>query len=163
MIEAKIPAFTMDFVRWLQGKKPIMVKLNHKIKNMVYTLKYFTNNQWEWTNENTAILSAAMSKEDRKVYFTDIRPIHWPSYIETFCLGIKRFALNEDMNALPAARSHLRMLRNIRWTFNSVLILIVWRILIARSQLARNIWAFVMKIFFGFLRYGQVTRTVSKT
>ncbi|XP_041471923.1 fatty acyl-CoA reductase 1-like [Lytechinus variegatus] len=163
MIEAKIPALTMDFVRWLQGKKPIMVKLNHKIKNMVYTLKYFTNNQWEWTNGNTAILSAAMSEEDRKVYFTDIRPLHWPSYIETFCLGTKRFVLNEDMNDLPAALSRIRMFRNIRWTFNSVLILIVWRILINRSQLARNIWAFVMKIFFGFLRYGRVTSTVPNT
>ncbi|XP_041471919.1 fatty acyl-CoA reductase 1-like isoform X1 [Lytechinus variegatus] len=162
MVGAKIPAYIIDCVRRLQGKKPMMLKVNQKITKMVHTLKYFTNNTWEWTNQNTIALSAAMNEEDRKVYFTDVRPLHWPSYLEAYCLGTKKFVLNEDMNDLPAARSHLRMLRNIRWTFNTALIVIIWRVLIARSQLARNLWAFVINIFFRFLRYCRVTSTIAR-
>nr|XP_054761651.1 LOW QUALITY PROTEIN: fatty acyl-CoA reductase 1-like [Lytechinus pictus] len=162
MVGAKIPAYIIDCVRRLQGKKPMMLKVNQKITKMVHTLKYFTQNTWEWTNQNTIALSAAMNEEDRKVYFTDVRPLHWPSYLEAYCLGTKKFVLNEDMNDLPAARSHLRMLRNIRWTFNTALIVIIWRVLIARSQLARNLWAFVINIFFRFLRYCRVTSTIAR-
>ncbi|XP_030845030.1 LOW QUALITY PROTEIN: fatty acyl-CoA reductase 1 [Strongylocentrotus purpuratus] len=163
LVSAKIPAYIMDCVLRLQGKKPQMMKVNSKITKMVHTLKYFTNNTWEWTNQNTIALSAAMSEEDRKVYFTDVRPLHWPTYLEAYCLGTKKYVLKEDMNDIPAARSHLKMLRNIRWTFNTVLLVVFWRVLIARSQLARNLWAFVINIFFRFLRYCRVTSTIART
>ncbi|MED6239257.1 hypothetical protein ATANTOWER_004105 [Ataeniobius toweri] len=35
-------------------------------------------------------------------------------------------------------------LRNIRYTFNTILVVLIWRIFIARSQMARNIWYFVV-------------------
>ncbi|XP_071495032.1 fatty acyl-CoA reductase 1-like [Diadema antillarum] len=162
MVGAKIPAYLIDCYLRLRGKKPMMARMNSKITKMAHTLKYFTTNTWEWTNQNTAALSAAMSEEDRKTYFIDVRPLHWPSYLEAYCLGTKRFVLNEDMNSLPSARGHIRMLRNIRWMFNTFLLVIIWRFLIARSQLARNLWAFVMNIFFRFLRYCRVTSTIAR-
>lgn len=163
IVGARIPALILDCFRRLQGKKPVMAKMNSKITKMVHTLKYFTNNTWEWTNQNTVALSAAFNEEDKKTFFTDVRPLHWPTYLEAYCLGTKRFVLNEDMNDLPAARSHMKMLRNIRWAFNTVLAVVLWRVLIARSQLARNLWAFVINIFFRFLRYCRVTSTIART
>ncbi|KFO18694.1 Fatty acyl-CoA reductase 1 [Fukomys damarensis] len=35
-------------------------------------------------------------------------------------------------------------LRNIRYGFNTILVILIWRIFIARSQMARNIWYFVV-------------------
>ena len=34
--------------------------------------------------------------------------LHWPSYIEAYCLGAKKYILKEDQSGLPAARAHLK-------------------------------------------------------
>lgn len=39
----------------------------------------------------------------------------------------------------PLHVNHLR-LRNIRYTFNLVMFLIVWRLIYLKSQIARNLW-----------------------
>lgn len=38
----------------------------------------------------------------------DVRQLNWPEYIENYCLGTKKYVLNEDMSDIPAARQHLR-------------------------------------------------------
>lgn len=44
-----------------------MVKISNQLTRVVHTLKYFTQNDWVWTNHNTATLQAALSESDRKV------------------------------------------------------------------------------------------------
>ena len=34
--------------------------------------------------------------------------LHWPTYIQNYCLGTKKFILKEDVAGLPAARAHLK-------------------------------------------------------
>lgn len=41
-------------------------------------------------------------------FYFDPRGLHWPTYIENYCLGTKKFLLNEDLSGLPAAKAHLR-------------------------------------------------------
>lgn len=38
----------------------------------------------------------------------DVRQLNWPEYIENYCIGTKKYVLNEDMSDIPAARQHLR-------------------------------------------------------
>jgi len=38
----------------------------------------------------------------------DPRMLHWPTYIQNYCLGTKKFILKEDVAGLPAARAHLK-------------------------------------------------------
>lgn len=38
----------------------------------------------------------------------DVRQLNWPEYIENYCIGTKKYVLNEDMADIPAARQHLR-------------------------------------------------------
>ncbi|CAE1301746.1 FAR [Acanthosepion pharaonis] len=121
-----------------------MVKIYNRLHRTMGTLTYFTCHSWEWTYNNLDMLKNQLLPEDRKVFYLDPRPLHWPHYIENYCLGIKQFILNEDMSGLPAARAHLRKLRNIRYTFNSILMVVLWRVLIARSHLARNLWYLIM-------------------
>lgn len=51
-------------------------------------------------------------------------------------------------------------LRNIRYTFNTILVVLIWRIFIARSQMARNIWYFVVSLCFKFLSYFRASSTM---
>ncbi|XP_063960794.1 fatty acyl-CoA reductase 1-like isoform X2 [Lytechinus pictus] len=153
MINGKIPAFFIDSALKLMGQKPTMVKINQRIVRMVYALRFFLMHTWSFGYKNVEALTTSMSKEDREVFFTDVRPLHWPSYFHDYVLGTRRFLMKEDLENLPAARRHLKMLRNLRWTFNTVLAVIIWRILMTRSKVARNLQESIISIFFRFLRY----------
>ncbi|KAJ7416794.1 Fatty acyl-CoA reductase 1 [Willisornis vidua] len=90
----------------------------------------------------------------------DVRQLHWAEYMENYCMGMKKYVLNEEMSGLPAARKHLNKLRNIRYGFNTILVILIWRIFIARSQMARNIWYFVVSLCYKFLSYFRASSTM---
>ncbi|KAI1232806.1 hypothetical protein IHE44_0006648, partial [Lamprotornis superbus] len=93
----------------------------------------------------------------------DVRQLHWAEYMENYCLGTKKYVLNEEMSGLPAARKHLNKLRNIRYGFNTILVILIWRIFIARSQMARNIWYFVVSLCYKFLSYFRASKHRAST
>ncbi|XP_070564884.1 fatty acyl-CoA reductase 1-like isoform X2 [Ptychodera flava] len=157
----KIPGYLYDFLLRLAGRKPRMVRIYDKMMKAMSSLEYFTTNNWEWANENTEALASIMSEEDNKVFFSDVRPLDWHSYLEHYCLGTKKFVLQEDMAGLPQARAHLKRLRNIRYAFNTLLFVLIWRFLIARSQIARNLWYFVTNLFVKFVRLTRLTSSRS--
>ncbi|KAJ8786070.1 hypothetical protein J1605_006650 [Eschrichtius robustus] len=51
-------------------------------------------------------------------------------------------------------------LRNIHYLFNTALFLIAWRLLIARSQVARNVWFFIVSFCYKFLSYFRASSTL---
>jgi fatty acyl-CoA reductase len=51
-------------------------------------------------------------------------------------------------------------LRNIRYTFNTLLLIFIWRVFIARSQMAHNIWYFVVRLCFKFLSHFRVSSSL---
>lgn len=160
MVSHLIPAYIADFGYYLLGKKPRMVRIYNKLHRSCGTLTYFTMQSWEWTYNNLDMLIDHMSPEDKKMFYFDPRPLHWPTYLENYCLGTKKYLLNEDLSGVPAARAHLKKLRNIRYTFNTVLVIILWRTLIARSQIARNLWFFIMGLVMKFVRFFRLTSTI---
>ena len=38
----------------------------------------------------------------------DVRQLNWPEYIENYCIGTKKYVLNEEMSDIPVAQKHLR-------------------------------------------------------
>jgi hypothetical protein len=42
------------------------------------------------------------------MFYFDPRALHWPTYVENYCLGAKKYLLNEDLASVPAAKAHLR-------------------------------------------------------
>jgi hypothetical protein len=38
----------------------------------------------------------------------NVKSIHWPTYMESYCLGIKRFVLREELTELSKARHTLK-------------------------------------------------------
>lgn len=53
-------------------------------------------------------------------------------------------------------------LRNIRYTFNTVLVIALWRALIARSEIARNLWQFIMALVMRFVRYTKISSSIKQ-
>ncbi|XP_077399615.1 fatty acyl-CoA reductase 1 [Vanacampus margaritifer] len=161
LVSHKFPALLYDFILRLTGQKPQMMRIFNRLHKAISLLEYFSSQDWEWSSENVSMLMAQMSPEDRKTFNFDVRQLNWPEYIENYCIGTKKYVLNEDMSDIPAARQHLRKLRNIRYTFNILLVVFIWRVFIARSQMARNIWYFVVSLCFKFLSYFRASSTLT--
>ncbi|XP_034033087.1 fatty acyl-CoA reductase 1 isoform X2 [Thalassophryne amazonica] len=155
-----VPALLYDGYLRLRGRKPWMMKTITRLHKAMMVLEYFTSHSWVWNTDNIAMLMAQMSPEDKKVFNFDVRQLHWAEYMESYCMGTKTYVLNEELSGLPAARKHLNKLRNIRYTFNTILVVLIWRIFVARSQMARNIWYFVVKLCFKFLSYFKASSTI---
>lgn len=159
-VSHKAPAFLYDLYLRLIGRPPRMMKTISRLHKAMMVLEYFTSHSWVWNTDNVAMLLAQMSPEDKKVFNFDVRQLHWAEYMENYCMGTKKYVLNEELSGLPAARKHLNKLRNIRYTFNTVLMVLIWRVFIARSQMARNIWYFVVSLCFKFLSYFRASSTM---
>uniref|UniRef100_A0A8C6T5B0 Fatty acyl-CoA reductase n=1 Tax=Neogobius melanostomus TaxID=47308 RepID=A0A8C6T5B0_9GOBI len=161
LVSHKLPAFIYDLILRLSGQKPQMMRIFNRLHKAIGLLEYFSSQDWEWNSENMSMLMSQLTPEDRKTFNFDVRQLNWPEYIENYCIGTKKYVLNEDMSDIPAARQHLRKLRNIRYIFNTALVVFIWRVFIARSQMARNIWYFVVSLCFKFLSYFRASSTLT--
>ncbi|XP_039738338.1 fatty acyl-CoA reductase 2 [Pteropus medius] len=151
-------AIIYDFYLILTGRKPRMTKLLNRILKTISKLEYFSSQSWEWTTYNTEMLMSQLSPEDQRVFNFDVRHLNWSQYMENYVLGIKKYLLKEDMAGIPEVKQHLRRLRNIYYFFNTTLFLIACRLLIARSQMARNVWFFIVSFCYKFLSYFRASR-----
>ncbi|KAM5334769.1 fatty acyl-CoA reductase 2 isoform 1-T1 [Glossophaga mutica] len=154
------PAIIYDLYLRLTGRKPRMTKLMNRLLRTVSVLEYFVNRSWEWSTNNTEMLMSELSPEDQRVFNFDVRQLNWLEYIENYVLGVKKYLLKEDMAGVPEAKQHLRRLRNIHYLFNTALFLIAWRFLIARSQMARNVWLFIVSFCYKFISYFRASSTL---
>ncbi|KAG8514038.1 Fatty acyl-CoA reductase 2 [Galemys pyrenaicus] len=154
------PAIMYDLYLQLTGRKPRFTKLMNRLSKTLSMLEYFVNHSWEWSTSNTDMLMLELSPEDQRVFNFDIRQLNWLDYIENYVLGIKKYLLKEDMSGIPKARQQLKKLRNIHYFFNTALFLITWRLLIARSQMARNVWLFIVSFCYKFLSYFRASSTL---
>ncbi|XP_069037557.1 fatty acyl-CoA reductase 1 isoform X3 [Lepisosteus oculatus] len=159
-VSHKAPAFLYDIYLRITGRTPRMMKTITRLHKAMMLLEYFTSHSWVWSTDNTNMLLNQLTPEDKKVFNFDVRQLHWAEYMENYCMGTKKYVLNEELSGLPAARKHLNKLRNIRYAFNTILVVLIWRVFIARSQMARNIWYFVVSLCFKFLSYFRASSTM---
>lgn len=156
-----IPAYMTDTGLRLIGQKPRVVNVYNKIHKMLSSLEYLTEHEWKCTYDNVISLRNSIRDSDSQTFYFDPRGIHWPTYIENYLIGTKKFLLNEDLHGVPAARQHLKTLRNIRWSTNVVIGVLIWRLLIAKSQPARNLWFLVLSLAARFVRFFRISSTVN--
>ncbi|XP_063642897.1 fatty acyl-CoA reductase 2 isoform X6 [Pan troglodytes] len=159
-VSHRAPAIIYDCYLRLTGRKPRMTKLMNRLLRTVSMLEYFINRSWEWSTYNTEMLMSELSPEDQRVFNFDVRQLNWLEYIENYVLGVKKYLLKEDMAGIPEAKQRLKRLRNIHYLFNTALFLIAWRLLIARSQMARNVWFFIVSFCYKFLSYFRASSTL---
>lgn len=70
-------------------------------------LEYFTMNEWTFRDSNQLGLATSLSRSEQEIFTTDVQRIHWPTYLETYILGVRKFLLKEDPSTLPLARKRL--------------------------------------------------------
>ncbi|XP_078578216.1 fatty acyl-CoA reductase 1-like [Branchiostoma floridae x Branchiostoma japonicum] len=103
IISQKGPVYLYDIWLRMIGQKPGVLKMYSRIERVISSLDYFTSHHWEWSHDNADALMAKMGEEDKKIFKFDCRGLHWPTYMENYVLGIKKYVLKEDMDQLPIA------------------------------------------------------------
>ncbi|CAF0894468.1 unnamed protein product [Adineta ricciae] len=154
-----IPAHLADIGLRLIGRKAHVVNIYKNLHRILLGLESFTHRgeiQCSYDSLNSLRQLVSETNNSTEFYF-DIRALHWPTYIESYLIGTKRYVLNEDINSLNGAHKHLNNLRNIRWTFNTIVLVLLWRIFISKRPTARNLWYFIMNFFVAkFVRFFKI-------
>ena len=154
-----IPAYLADFGLRIIGRKPHIVNIYKNLHQTLLSLESFTIRgeiQCSYDSLNSLRQLVSENQNSTDFYF-DIRALHWPTYIESYLIGTKRYILNEDIHCLNGAQKHLNNLRNIRWTFNTIILVLLWRIFISKRPTARNLWYFIMNFFVAkFVRFFKI-------
>lgn len=133
-----LPAHILDLLARLKGSRPIMVRTQAKLNKAARCLEYFSTQQWNFRDNNVRRLGEQLSPEDRLTFMFDVRQIDWPSYLENYILGIRQFILKQSPETLPAARSHITKLYWLHKAVQFGMLLIVLRVLLLRSSMARS-------------------------
>lgn len=147
-----LPAYVLDFFSRISGKKPIMVRIQSKLLKAAKCLEYFTTQQWRFNDDNVKHLNSVLSAEDRRTFLFDVREIHWPSYLESYALGIRHFIFKEQPSSLPKARKHLQKLFWVHRFTQLFALLLIWRALMMCSQAARKSWFIMLDIILRIAR-----------
>ena len=154
-----IPAYLADAGLRLIGRQAHIVNLYKNLHRILLDFESFTiRGEIQCSSDSLNSLRQLINESNQtSEFYFDVRALHWPTYIESYLIGTKKYVLKENINCLNSAQKHLTNLRNIRWTFNTILLVLLWRIFISKRPTARNLWYFIMNFFVAkFVRFFKV-------
>lgn len=142
-----IPAYVLDILARITGKKPVMVSIQNKIAKAVGCLEYFATNQWRFRDDNVQTLLQSLSQKDRDNFIFDATTINWENYVERYVLGFREFLFKQRPESLPSSRKVMLRLYYLHQLSKILVIILTWRLLMARSRKLNQLWtAFLQSI-----------------
>ncbi|KAI5640427.1 male sterility protein domain-containing protein [Phthorimaea operculella] len=122
-----IPAYLVDMLLFLLGRKTFMVNIQKRINDGMKTIQYYTTKEWYFTNNNFRALRDRISKEDDETFYTDVSGVDPDLYLRDYVLGARQFVCKEDPSTLPRAQK----IHRIRYAADVIVktlltILFVW-------------------------------------
>ncbi|XP_052738909.1 putative fatty acyl-CoA reductase CG5065 [Bicyclus anynana] len=99
-----IPAYFVDLLLFLLGKKTFMVKVQKRISHGLSILQYYTTKEWHFRNTNFLSLQKRISEKENEIFFTDVSKIDRDTYLRDYVIGTRTYVLKEDASSLPRAR-----------------------------------------------------------
>lgn len=139
-----LPACVGDLALQLIGRKPRLVPLYQKVRKGIDVVQYFTTHGWLFRSNNVVALVDDLSPTDKQLFNFDVRNLQWFLYWEQYVLGIRKYLFKAEVSKLPEARKHMKWLYILHLFLNLLLVTFVWRLLMTRSQTARNLCYFML-------------------
>lgn len=136
-----VPAYILDILARMAGKKPIMIKVQDKLAKSVECLEYFTTHQWKFHGENVLALLDALNERDRQQFQFDVRTIQWEDYVEKYVLGFRQFLFKQNPSSLEASRKRMTKLKVLHQFTKLLVVFFFCRFLLARSKKLRDLWS----------------------
>lgn len=120
-----VPAYIVDFIALLMGKKTQFVRLCDKVDGFVTRLCFFSTQQWKFVSNNCISLLNHLSVEDRRTFYFDVRQIDWKSYTYDYCFGVRRYISKEKDDTIPAARIRLKRIYWLRKATHFLILFVI--------------------------------------
>jgi len=159
LFEQLIPAYTLDFFLKIFQKKTLFVKIQKKVKKAVKILEFFTNRQWEFTNDNISMLLNELSETDNKLFNFDITELNWKSYIEQYCIGTKIHLMKEDITRVAACRYKIIKMKRTR----NMCVVLIGAFLLMRSKHLGLLIRFIYSLVLRFGKHIQQLLSINQT
>ncbi|XP_014246768.1 putative fatty acyl-CoA reductase CG5065 isoform X2 [Cimex lectularius] len=138
LLAQMIPAYCIDFIAKMAGKKQFMVRVQEKILKNLKTIEFFTTREFRFKNDNVVNLFSNLKAEDKTVFNFDVTQIDWRTYLESYMLGTRSYVLKEDPSTIPEARINLRRMYWVQRICQLFLATTMFWAFINRSHLAKS-------------------------
>lgn len=120
-----IPAVLFDLGLRFNSQKPQIVKLYRKVHKFSEVLCFFTNNEWDFRNEQFHKVLAQMSEEDQRYFPCDAKRIDWKDFLAHNVIGLRMYLMKEKWDNLEQARARYRK----QWMAHMVLVAIFYAVM----------------------------------
>jgi len=117
------PAYGVDLICMFLGRRPFLTRISSMMQKATKVVEPFTGS-WTWINENQHSLQASLTEEDRKVFCFDMSELHWPTYIDIFCQGIRDFVLCDSPDSQAGCRIKLKWLSFLDFMVKALFLLL---------------------------------------
>ncbi|KAM3955475.1 fatty acyl-CoA reductase wat, partial [Aphomia sociella] len=116
-----IPAYIVDGIAIMIGKKPMLRKAYTKISKFSDVLSYFALRQWKIHNTNTQKLYEDLCETDKQIFGFDMSLISWNEYFYNYVRGVRIYLLKDPMDTVPAGLKKHNRLKFLHYTFCTIL------------------------------------------
>ncbi|XP_072948535.1 putative fatty acyl-CoA reductase CG5065 [Epargyreus clarus] len=99
-----VPAYFLDMLLFLLGKKTFMVNVQKRISHGLDVLQYYTTKEWHFRNTNFLSLQKRISATENEVFYTDVSSLDTDDYLKDYVLGARHYVCKEDPASLPRAK-----------------------------------------------------------
>ncbi|XP_060533433.1 fatty acyl-CoA reductase wat-like [Cylas formicarius] len=131
-----LPAYLVDIVLLLIGKKPMAVKGYRKIGTFVEVISYFAMREWKWKNTNVRKLFGKMSVEDRKMFNFDASAVNWEEELENGVIGARVNLLKDPLDTVEAGRRRLKLFKYLHYATVAFLLFLTYQFVLLVIRLA---------------------------
>jgi len=105
-----VPAYILDTLARVTGKKPQLVRFYDKADRAIACLSFYMLRQWRFISQNSIDLSEKLSAIDQSTFYFDVREIDWHKYVTNYVLGARHYILKDDISTVPIAKRNLNRL-----------------------------------------------------
>ncbi|KAJ0182885.1 hypothetical protein K1T71_000861 [Dendrolimus kikuchii] len=124
-----IPAYIIDGIAILIGKKPMLRKAYQKISKFSEVISYFATREWKFSNENTQSLYNELCVADKHIFDFDMSNLDWSTYFYNYIRGVRVYLLKDPVETVPAAIRKYHKLKYVHYISCIILSLAVLRLL----------------------------------
>ncbi|XP_075988922.1 fatty acyl-CoA reductase wat-like [Anticarsia gemmatalis] len=124
-----IPAYIIDGIAIIIGKKPILRKAYTKITKFSEVMAYFATREWKFCNDNTQKLFKELCDADKHLFDFNLEAMDWSDYFYSYIRGVRVYLLKDPVETVPQGLKKLNRLRILHYTFCVILGLLFLRLL----------------------------------
>ncbi|XP_054280185.1 fatty acyl-CoA reductase wat-like isoform X2 [Macrosteles quadrilineatus] len=103
-----LPAFIIDLIAMLFGKRTNLVNIYKKINKFSDVIAYFGTRSWDFKNKNVQALWRSLDHRDQELFFFDMSQLDWDQYFYSYTRGVRKYLLKDDLSTVPQAKRRLR-------------------------------------------------------